>query len=174
MQNFIGLNSLGVECRHRRINARVWSFLSARCIHWPGFALNSFLSLRHRRRVAGLSVLYKVDANCNHSELSTASSRVRQTRAPAVAHPLEFEVSRCRSFQFARGFLMAQVRMWDDLSYTVFDAGTLDGFKQTNKQTNNNDLLEKRWRYKELHMQGLIVWHSRSRQCVLTAIKTLH
>ena len=27
------------------------------------------------------------------------------------------------------------------------------GTHQINKQTNNNDLLEKKWRYKELHIQ---------------------
>ena len=39
----------------------------------------SFLSLCHRRRVAGLSMLYKVNANSNHclfSELPPASSGV--------------------------------------------------------------------------------------------------
>ena len=38
-------------------------------------------------------MLYKVNSNPNHclfSELSSASTRVRH------AHPLEFEVSRCR------------------------------------------------------------------------------
>ena len=40
-------------------------------------------------------------------------------------------------------------------------------------QTNYNDLLKK-YRVKELHIQGLMVWHSRSRQCILTAIKALH
>ena len=38
-------------------------------------------------------------------------------------------VSRCRKYQFARCFLPTQVRMWNDLSYTVFDTETLDGFK---------------------------------------------
>ena len=55
----------------------------------------SFLSLCHLRRVAGFSMLYKVNLNSNHclfNELSSAFSRVRHTRA---AHPLEFEVSRC-------------------------------------------------------------------------------
>ena len=43
----------------------------------------------------------------------------------------------------------------------------------TNKQTNNNDLVEKIWWYKQL--QGLIVWHSRSRQCTLiAAVKSHH
>ena len=49
----------------------------------------SFLSLCHRRRVARLSMLYKVNANSQHclfSELPSAS-----TRTVAGAHPLEFE-----------------------------------------------------------------------------------
>ena len=92
----------------------------------------SFLSLCHRRRVAGLSMLYKVNSNSNHcpfSELPSASTRVRQTWAAVAAHPLEFEVSRCRTSQFARSFLPAQVRIWNDLPFTVFDTGTLDVFK---------------------------------------------
>ena len=39
----------------------------------------SFLSLCHRRRVAGLSMLYKVKLNSNHclfSEVPSASTRV--------------------------------------------------------------------------------------------------
>ena len=63
------------------------------------------------------------------SELPSASTRVRHSRAAATAHPLEFEVSRCRTSQFARSFLPAQVRMWIDLPYTVFYTGTLDWFK---------------------------------------------
>ena len=51
------------------------------------------------------------------------------TQAAAAAHPVEFEVSRCRMFQFARCFIPAKTRVWNDLSYTVFDTGTLDGFK---------------------------------------------
>ena len=60
----------------------------------------SFLSLCHRRRVAGLSMLYKVNSNSNHclfSELPSASTRVLHTRTSAAAHPFEFEVSRCRT-----------------------------------------------------------------------------
>ena len=94
----------------------------------------SFLSLCHRRRAAGLSILYKVNSNSNHclfSELPSSSTRVRHSRAAAASHPLKFEVSRCRTSQFARPFLPAQVRLWNDLPYTVFDAGMLDGFKGT-------------------------------------------
>ena len=78
----------------------------------------SFLSLCHRRRVAGLSMLYKVISNSNRcllSELPSASTRVRHTLAEAAAHSLEFEVSRCRTSLFARSFLPAQVRLWNDL-----------------------------------------------------------
>ena len=75
-------------------------------------------------------MLYKVNSNSYHclvSELLSASSRVRHTGAAASAHLLEFEVSRCRTSQIARSFLPAQVRMHNDLPYTVFDTGTLDG-----------------------------------------------
>ena len=72
------------------------------------------------------------NSNFNHClfiELPSAASRVRHTLAAAAAHPLEFEVSRCRTSQFARYVLPAQVRIWNDLPNTEFDTGTLDGFK---------------------------------------------
>ena len=90
----------------------------------------SFLSLCHRRHVAALCMLYKVNSTLNHclfSDLPSAFVRVRHTRAAAAA---KFEVSRCRTSQFARCFLPAQTRVWNDLPYTVFDTGTLDGFKE--------------------------------------------
>ena len=37
------------------------------------------------------------------------------TRAAAAAHPLEFEISRCRTTNFATCFLPSQVQMWNDL-----------------------------------------------------------
>ena len=76
--------------------------------------------------------MYKVNYNSNHglfSELPSASTRVRPSRAASAAHPLEFDVSRCRMSKFARSFLPAQVRSWNDLPYTLFDTGTLDGYK---------------------------------------------
>ena len=90
-----------------------FSFLSARCNSVAKLCPDqSSLLLCHQRRVAGLSMLYKVNSNSNHclfSELPSASTRVQHTRAVAVAHPLEFEVPRCRMTQFARSFLPAQV-----------------------------------------------------------------
>ena len=49
----------------------------------------------------------RVNSNSNYclfSELLSTSVRVRQTRAAAAAHPLEFEVSRCRTSHFAKVF----------------------------------------------------------------------
>ena len=76
-------------------------------------------------------MLYKVNSNSNYclfSELPSASVRVRHTLAVAAAHPLELEVSRCKTSKFARRFLPAETRVWNDLPYTVFDTGTFDGF----------------------------------------------
>ena len=93
---------------------------------------SEFLNVVSSTSCCRLNMLYKVTANSNHclfSELPSASTRVRHTRAAVAVHPLEFEVSRCRTSQFARRFLQAQVRTWNDLPYTAFDTGTLDGFK---------------------------------------------
>ena len=80
--------------------------MSAKCIRWPGFVpIRVFLLLCHRRRVAGLSMLYKVNSNSNYclfSELPSASTRVRTCRP---------------RFECGMTFL------------TLFDPGTLDGFK---------------------------------------------
>ena len=60
----------------------------------------TFLSLCHRRHVAALCMLYKVNSNSNHclfSELKSASGIVRHARAATASHPLEFELSRYRT-----------------------------------------------------------------------------
>ena len=113
------------ECHLQRLERQVYS-VARLCSD------QSFLLLCHQRRVAGLSMSCKVNSNSDHcmfSELPCASTRVRFPRAAAAAYPLEFEVSWCRTSQFVRSFLLAQVRLWNDLPYTVFDTGTLDGFK---------------------------------------------
>ena len=61
---------------------------------------HSFLSLCYRRRVTGLSMLFKVNANFNQglfSELPSAPIIVLHTQAAAAAHSFLFEVSRCRT-----------------------------------------------------------------------------
>ena len=55
----------------------------------------SFLSLCHRRHVAGLSMLYKVNSNSNHclfSDHPSTSTRVRHTRAHLLG--LKYRVER--------------------------------------------------------------------------------
>ena len=90
-----------------------------------------FLSLSHRLQVTGLFILYYLYSNPNHCLLMLpyASTRVRHTRAAVTVPPLEFDVSKCKTSQFARCFLLAQVHIWNDLLYTVFATGTLNGFK---------------------------------------------
>ena len=94
------------ECHLQLLERQVHSVVN----HCPDQCL---LSLCHRRRVAGLSTLHKVNSNSYHclfSELPSSSTRVRHTRAAAAAHPFQFEVSRCRTSQFSWSFLPAQVR----------------------------------------------------------------
>ena len=113
------------ECHLQFIERQVY-LVARRC---PD---QTYLSLCHRRHVAALCMLYKVNSNSNHclfSELPSASVSVRNTPAASASHPLQFEVSRRRTSQFAKCFLPAQTRVWNDLQYIVFDTGTLDGFK---------------------------------------------
>ena len=109
--------SIVIRCGVQLPNV-IFSFLSATCIQWPVFARLRMLL----RRVARLRMLYKVNANSNHSlfcELPSAPSRVRQTWAAAAVRPLEIELSRCRISQFERCLLPAQVRIWNDFPYTL-------------------------------------------------------
>ena len=111
------------ECHHQLLERQVCSMVR--------LCPDQCFLLCHRRRVAGLSMLYKVNSNSNHclfSELLSASTRVRHTRAAAAVNPLEVEVSRYITSQFARCLVLAQVRMWNYLPHTVFDTGTQDRF----------------------------------------------
>ena len=48
---------------------------------------------------------------------------------------------------------------------------TFDDIKQANK----NDVFEKMVVQKKyLHIQGIIIWHSRSRRCILITVRSLH
>ena len=72
------------ECHYQLLERQVYSVARLS----PN---QTFLSLCHQRRVAGLGMLYKVNSNFNHclfSELPFASIRVRHTLAATEAHPL--------------------------------------------------------------------------------------
>ena len=92
----------------------------------------AFLSLCHRPLVAVLCMLCKVNLNLNHclfSELPSAFVRVRHIRAAAAAHPLEFKYRPLERPNLQYVSCQVQTRVWNDLPYTVFDTGKLDGFK---------------------------------------------
>ena len=113
-----------------------FSFSSARCIRRPDVALIkiSYHCVIDVVLTAVPCLLYKVKSNSNRclfSELPSASTRVRHIRVAAAAHPLEFKVSTYGTSQFARCLLPGQVRMRNDLPYTVFHTGTLIGCKGT-------------------------------------------
>ena len=110
--------SIVLRCEGQLLNV-TFSFLSARYIRWPGFVPISFLSLCHHVVWLGLVCCRRL----------TRTLITRHPRAAAAAHLLELEVLRYRMSQFARSFLPAQVRLWNDLPYTVFDTYMLDGFK---------------------------------------------
>ena len=95
--------------------------------------VQTFLSLCHRRHVAALCILHKLIKTrinvCSVSFHLLLSKFDIPSCGCSSSITLEFEVSRCRTCQFARCFLPAQTRVWNDLRYTVFDTRTLDGFK---------------------------------------------
>ena len=113
--------SIVLWCGSQLLNV-TFSFLRARCIQWPGFERHSysvarlcpdkFLVVVSSTSCVGLSMLCKVNSNSYHclfNEHPSASNRVRHTRAAAAAHPFGFVVLTCRTSQFARSFLPAQV-----------------------------------------------------------------
>ena len=102
------------ECRIQLLERQVYS-VARLC---PD---QSFLSLCHRRHADELCMLYKVNSNSNHclfSDLLSTSANVLHILVAAASHPLNFEVSRCITSRFARCFLPAKVRMWNDRRYT--------------------------------------------------------
>ena len=111
----------------------IFSFSGVRCIRRPGFAqirlscrcvidvifLHCVCCTRLiRTRIIDCSVSFHLLM----SEFDIAELRLQLIK-------LEFEVSRCRTSQLPRCFLPAQIRLWNDLPYTVFHTGTLDGCK---------------------------------------------
>ena len=71
-----------------------------------------------------LTLVFRVNSNLNHCSFSELPS----VAAAAAADSLVFDISRCRTTQFATCFLPAKARVWNDLPNTVFDTGTFDRF----------------------------------------------
>ena len=99
LENFSPVWESAAECYLHILERQV--YLLARL-----FPDQTLFLLCHRRHVAALCMLNKVNSNSNHllfSEFSSTSVRVRHVAA--AAHPLEFAVSWCRTPQFARCLL---------------------------------------------------------------------
>ena len=79
--------------------------------------------------MAGLCILYKVNSNSNHCLFIKLPSASILDIDVSELRPQLIRVSRCTTSKFARSFLPAQVQLCNDLPNTVFDIGTLDGFK---------------------------------------------
>ena len=118
------------ECHLQLLEGQVYS-VARLCI-------DQFLVVVSSTLFGGLSTLYTVNSKSNQFLFklpSVSNNYIHYTTMvidipdlwPA-AHPLEFVVLRCITSKFGRSFLPAQVWMWNDLSYTVFDTGKLDGF----------------------------------------------
>ena len=90
------------------------------------------LSLYHQRNIVGLSLLFKINSCSDHylfSELPTALLEFVITELrPQLIH-WSSKYQGVEHPNFARCFLPAQVRIWNDLPYTVFDTEKLDVFK---------------------------------------------
>ena len=73
--------------------------------------------------------------HCLFSELLSASTRVRYMRAVVAAHPLEFEVSRCRTSQFARSLTVSvyyefkRDHSWGCVFHTLEDGEAVEEWK---------------------------------------------
>ena len=88
--------------------------------------------LAHRRRVASLSLFYRIRENPSHpmfSGLPPLHVPVRNTRSSLVAHRFSLQESRCRTSQFQRSFVPRCVSDWNLLNNSVFDGDGLSAFK---------------------------------------------
>ena len=88
--------------------------------------------LWHRRKVASLSVSFKIDSLVDHPvcDLFPAQYVLRRpTRGDLAAHSRSFEMPRSRTVQFSRSFVLSCVRLWNGLHESVFAGEGLGAFK---------------------------------------------
>ena len=112
---------VGIHCWRLPSSSRTAGAFGGKDLYWPRYLVVE--SPSSSSRCYTVYMLYKVYSYSNYyllCELLSAFTIVRHTLAAVAAHPLEFEVSRCRISQFARYFLPTQGRMWNDLPYIVF------------------------------------------------------
>ena len=88
--------------------------------------------LWHRRRVASLSVFFKIDSLVDHPVRGLFPVQYvlrRSTRGALAAHSRSFEMPRSRTVQFSRSFVLSCVRLWNGLHESVFAGEGLGVFK---------------------------------------------
>ena len=110
----------------------IFSFSNSRCVQWPGFALIRLSC----SCVINVMLLYCVGC--------TRLIRTRIIVCSVSFLPLlsKFDIPSCgcsssirvcstkvRTSQLARRFLPGKTVVWNEITYSVFDCGTLDGFK---------------------------------------------
>ena len=105
-----------------------------RVVRSAGFLAGGVLdcNLAHRRSVAELCMLFKIQSNPVHplsSALPLPYVPVRITSGALVAHRHSFAPPCCRISQYRRTFVPLSVSLWNDLSDPVFDGVGLVGFK---------------------------------------------
>ena len=116
--------SIVLRCKGLLLNVS-FRFSSARCIRWPDFADQSFLTLCHRSHVATLCVLYKVKSNSNHCLFSALPSAHTRVDTPELIHwSSEYQYVERPNMQGA-SCLPRLVLMWNNILYAVFDTETL-------------------------------------------------
>jgi hypothetical protein len=96
---------------------------------------NNMQSLQHRRKVAALSILYKIyHGQCSeelHSVLPPPARRARLTRAGLGLHEYAIEPYACRIERYKRSFFPRSVDDWNALPMNVFPpAYNLGSFKK--------------------------------------------
>ena len=103
-----------------------------RAVRSVGFLAGGVLecNLAHRRSVAELSMLFKINPMHPLSgALPLPYVPARVTRGALVGHRHSFAPPRCWTSQYRRTFVPLSVSLWNDLSDSVFDGVWLEGFK---------------------------------------------
>ena len=105
-----------------------------RVVRSAGFLAGGVLDcdLTHRRSVAELCMLFKINNNPMHyfsGALPLPYMPEHVTRFALVAHRHSFAPPRCRTSQYHRTFVPLSVSLWNNLSDPVFDGVGLAGFK---------------------------------------------
>ena len=88
--------------------------------------------LWHSRKVASLSVFFKIDSLVDHpvQGLFPAQYELRTpTHGVLAAHSRSFEIPRSRTVQLSRSFVLSCVRLWNGLHESVFASEAVGVFK---------------------------------------------